>query len=69
MTTLKEAIKAIQSLKAPAYRRGRHSRSAISKTSICNRLLGKYKGVIPKGKNATAVIRELRNSLYLNDQN
>jgi len=55
MTTLKEAIEAIRSIKTiPISKR----------TSVANELLGKYKGIIPKDKTSTEFIRSLRNSLY-----
>lgn len=54
MTTLKDAIEAIKSIKI----------SPSKKTKIADELLGKYKGIIPKGKTSTEFIKELRNTLY-----
>lgn len=55
MTTLKEAIEAIRSIKTI---------SISKRLGIANELLGKYKGIIPRGKTSTEFIRSLRNSLY-----
>ena len=57
MTTLQQAMEAIKTLKSHHYK-------PKKKTSIADELLGKYKGVIPKGKTSTQFIRELRDSSY-----
>ena len=54
MTTIKDAIKAIEALRKTSHK----------KKSIADKLLGKYKGIVPKGKTSTEFIHELRNSLY-----
>lgn len=54
MTTLKDAIKAIESFR----------NIPKEETSIADDLLGKYKGIIPNGKTSTETIREMRNNLY-----
>ena len=56
MTTLQQAIEAIKTIKI-------HHKSH-KKTSIADELLGKYKGIIPKGKTSTQFVRELRDSSY-----
>ena len=57
MTTLKEAIEAIKSIRTISI-------SNSKRLGIANELLGKYKGIIPRGKTSTEFIRSLRNSLY-----
>jgi hypothetical protein len=53
-STLKEAINSLGILQKPAK----------SKKKISDELLGKYSGIIPKGKTSTEFIRELRGSAF-----
>lgn len=55
MSTLQQAIQALGSIKIKPKRK---------KVSIADRLLGKFKGIIPKGKTSTQFIKELRGTLY-----
>ena len=55
MTTLKEAIEAIKAI---------GNITSSKKLKVADELLGKYAGIIPKGKTSTQYIKELRNSLY-----
>ena len=55
MTTLKEAIEAIESIRI---------RIIPHKKSIADELLGKYKGIIPQNKTSGEYLRELRDTLY-----
>lgn len=55
MSTLQEAIEAVESIKL---------RTKSRKISIADKLLGKFKGIIPEGKTSTQFIKELRKSLY-----
>lgn len=54
-STLKDVINAIKDVE--------EARPKI-KRKLADELLGKYKGIIPKGKTSTEFIRKLRNSLY-----
>ena len=56
MTTLKEALAAIRSIKVKRPRQ--------KKASIADELLGVYKDILPKAKTSTSLIRDLRNNLY-----
>ena len=56
MTTIRDAITAIESINI--------SRKKSRKTAIADKLLGKYKGIVPKNKSSTEYIRQLRTSLY-----
>ncbi len=53
-TTLKDAINSIKTL------------SSITKLKkkISDELLGKYEGIIPKGKTSTEFIRDIRGTLF-----
>ncbi len=53
-STLKEAINSLKILKKPTKLKGK----------VSNELLGKYSGIIPKGKTSTEFIRELRSSAF-----
>ncbi|MEW6416805.1 MAG: hypothetical protein AB1480_01630 [Nitrospirota bacterium] len=53
-STLKEAINSLKILKKPAKLKGK----------ISEELLGKYSGIIPKGKTSTEFIRELRSTAF-----
>ena len=55
MSTLQQAIQALQSVRI---------KPKSTKTSIADKLLGKFKGIIPQGKTSTQLIKELRGSLY-----
>ncbi|MBI3254574.1 MAG: hypothetical protein HYZ55_01490 [Nitrosarchaeum sp.] len=55
MATLQEAIEAIEI---------RKTRPKFQKRRIADKLLGKFKGIIPRGKTSTQFIKELRSSLY-----
>ncbi len=55
MATLQEAMEAIEMRKISSKSQGR---------SIADKLLGKFKDIIPQGKTSTQFIKELRNSLY-----
>ena len=59
MTTLQELIRVVESIQ-----KTHHISTKKRKTKIVDRLLGKYKGVVPPGKTSTEYIRELRNSCY-----
>ena len=52
MATLQEAIEI------------RKIHTKIQKRGIADKLLGKFKGIIPNGKTSTQFIKELRESLY-----
>lgn len=53
-STLKEAINSLKTLqKLPR-----------PKEKVSDKLLGKYAGIIPKGKTSTEFIRELRSSAF-----
>lgn len=54
-STLQEAIEALELVKV---------KSKSRKTKIADKLLGKFKGIIPSGKSSTQFIKELRGSLY-----
>lgn len=54
-TTLKEMLKAVEGFKI---------NPRAHKKSIADELLGKYKGIIPKGKTSTQFIKEMRSTLY-----
>ena len=54
--TIKEILQAVESLNIPKTHK--------IKTNISDELLGKYKGVLPKGKTSTELIKNLRSSLY-----
>jgi hypothetical protein len=56
MTTLQEAIQAIEPLKVKIGS-GHHK-------NIADKLLGQYKGILPENKTSTQFIHEMRNSLY-----
>ncbi|MEK6651988.1 MAG: hypothetical protein AABY50_03560 [Nitrospirota bacterium] len=53
-TTLKDAINSIKTL------------SSVTKTNkkTSDELLGKYEGIIPKGKTSTEFIRDIRGDLF-----
>lgn len=53
-STLKEAINSLKTLQKPSKPKGK----------VSDELLGKYTGVIPKGKTSTKFIRELRATRY-----
>jgi len=53
-STLKEAVNSLKILKKPAKLKGK----------VSDELLGKYSGIIPKGKTSTEFIRELRSSSF-----
>lgn len=53
-STLKEALNSLKTLQ----------KSAKIKGKVSDGLLGKYSGVIPKGKTSTEFIRELRSSAF-----
>jgi hypothetical protein len=53
-TTLKEAINSIKAISGITKLRKKPSAE----------LLGKYKGIIPKGKTSTEFIRDLRSTLF-----
>ncbi len=53
-STLKEAINSLKILKKPTKLKGK----------VSDKLLGKYSGIIPKGKTSTEFIRELRSSSF-----
>ena len=53
-STLRDAINAIRSIET----------EKTKKAGTADALLGKYKGIIPKGKTSTEFIRELREGLY-----
>lgn len=53
-STLKEAINSLKILKKPTKLKGK----------VSDELLGKYSGIIPKGKTSTEFIRELRSSSF-----
>lgn len=53
MTTLKEAIKSLSAFVTP-----------MAKGNLSRQLLGKYKGIIPKGISSSAWIKKLRANLY-----
>jgi hypothetical protein len=53
-TTLKEAINSIKALSGITKLRKKPS----------NKLLGKYKRIIPKGRTSTEFIRDLRSTLF-----
>lgn len=53
-STLKEAVNSLKTLQ----------KQPKSKEKVSSRLLGKYSGIIPKGKTSTEFIRETRGSLF-----
>ena len=53
MTTLKEMIESIRDITIPKKAK-----------NITEKLLGKYSGVVPKGKTSASWIKGLRGSLY-----
>jgi len=53
-STLKEALNSLKILQKSPKRKGK----------ISDELLGKYSGVIPKGKSSSEFIRELRSSAF-----
>lgn len=53
-STLKEALNSLKTMQKPAKLKGK----------VSDILLGKYSGIIPKGKTSTEFIRELRNSAF-----
>jgi len=53
-STLKEAISSLKSLQ----------KFPKPKEKVADKLLGKYSGIIPKGKTSTEFIRELRSSAF-----
>jgi hypothetical protein len=55
MSTLQEAIEAVQWLRTKPQ-----SRTA----RVADKLLGKFKGLIPPGSTSTKVVKALRRSLY-----
>lgn len=55
MPTLQDAMESLKELKVTPSTR---------KKKISRELLGKFKGIIPPGKNSTQFIRELRANLY-----
>ena len=56
MTTLQSAIRAVQAITA--------QKPSKNTSKIADRLLGKFKGVLPKGRSSSEIIRDLRNSSY-----
>lgn len=54
MTTLKDALEAIKSIKITVQK----------KANLADELLGRYKGITPKDKTSTQFIREMRDNLY-----
>ena len=58
MTTLQQAIEAINSIKMTLHIVPK------KKTKIADELLGAFKGAIPKGQTSTQLIRHLRDTLY-----
>lgn len=59
MATLQEMTKAAKRLNLLNLKSKRSK-----KIKIANKYLGKFKGIIPKGKTSTQFIRELRETLY-----
>jgi hypothetical protein len=55
MPTLQDALESLKELKLT---------SLPKKKKISQELLGKFKGIIPAGKNSTQFIKELRTNLY-----
>ena len=55
MTTLKEALESLKFFPKIQFK---------SKGSIAEALLGKYMGIIPKGKSSTQLIQQSRLKLY-----
>lgn len=55
MSTLQAAIEAIQSLKL---------KSRAKNVRVSDKLLGKFKGIIPENKSSTQFIKDLRNTMY-----
>ncbi|MCK4859564.1 MAG: hypothetical protein KAS87_03280 [Candidatus Omnitrophica bacterium] len=55
MPTLQQAVESVKLIKI---------RPISAKTNIADKLLGKFKGIIPSKKNSTQFIKELRSSLY-----
>ncbi len=53
-TTLRDAINSIKAL----------SSTAKLKKKASDELLGKYEGIIPKGKTSTEFLRDLRKTLF-----
>jgi hypothetical protein len=54
-STLKEALESLKYFQ---------NREKLKRIKIADELLGKYQGIIPKGKSSTQFIRELRKGLY-----
>lgn len=55
MSTLQAAIDAVQSLKL---------KSRAKSVRVSDKLLGKFKGIIPENKSSTQFVKELRNTMY-----
>ncbi|MEA3368739.1 MAG: hypothetical protein U9Q24_00045 [Candidatus Ratteibacteria bacterium] len=55
MSTLQQAIEALELIKI---------KPKPKKTNIADKLLGKFRGIIPEGKTSTHFIKELRGTLY-----
>ena len=53
-STLKEALNSLKILQKPPKLKGK----------VSGELLGKYAGILPKGKTSTEFIRELRSSAF-----
>lgn len=62
MTTLKEAIHALETIRMTQVPK------AVNKTKTADELLGKYQGVLPTGKTSSEYIHQLRNNLYGQDK-
>ena len=54
MTTLKEALQAIESINIVPHK----------KSKVADELLGKYKDILPQGKTSTEFLKDLRNHLH-----
>lgn len=54
-STLQEAFDAIETV---------GKRKVSKKRNIADRLLGRFKGIMPEGKRSTEYVRELRGNLY-----
>ena len=55
MATLQDAVEAVKAIKISSW---------IKKPKVAEKLLGKFKGIIPEGKTSSQFIKELRGSLY-----
>ena len=64
MTTLQELIEILEATKKSTRISSKSFHPKRRKRKIIEQLLGKYKGVIPKGKTSTEYLRELSESLY-----